>query len=78
MYKKKINLADMSNYQLGIIYGIGSEIKKVQTVHNDKTGYIQYTSLNEIVTIRNYIKGNPCNKSYWDIVDEKIKEPRKK
>lgn len=57
---------------------IGVTIKKVQTVHNNKTGYIQYTSLDEIITIRNYIKGNPYNKSYWDNVDEKIKGPRKK
>lgn len=53
------------------------KIKSPQLSDNNKTAYIAYTSLSEISSIVDYVKGNPYNKYYWQDVNDKIKNPRK-
>lgn len=56
---------------------VGVKFKSIQMVKsNNTTSYIAYTSLEEIYAIRKYLDNTPCNESYWNDVDIKIKNPR--
>ena len=51
--------------------------KSIQYVHNNKTAYVQYTALDEITAIFNWLTGEPYNSKYWQDVDYKLRNPVK-
>jgi hypothetical protein len=53
--------------------------KKVQyiNINGGKTAYLQYASYDEILTIYNWLIGDPCNKDFWQDIDSKLKIPTK-
>jgi len=80
---KRLRLRVYGNYFLiksmnDILSDSKADRKSIQRVNsNNTTAYLQYTSLNEIIAILNWITGNPCNKEFWDDIDRKISEPIK-
>ena len=50
--------------------------KKPYVVHNGKTAYISYSKFEEIESIFEYIKGEPCHKEFWQNVEEYLSKPK--
>jgi len=79
----KIRLRVYGNYVL--IHSINNilseeckvQSKSVQYVYNEKTAYIQFTALNEITAIYDWLTGEPYNSKYWQDVDYKLRNPVK-
>ena len=53
-------------------------IKKVQNLKNEKTSILNYTSLEEIRKIYDYLYGEPCFDLFWDDFRYKLENPIKK
>lgn len=51
--------------------------KKVQVLHNKKSGYIAYTSLEEIERLVKTFESEPCSRDFWNEAYEKLKNPRR-
>ena len=49
---------------------VGVKLKAVQTLNNNKTAYITYTSLGEIENIFSYVNGSPCFKDVYNKLDK--------
>ena len=52
-------------------------IKKVQNLKNKKTSILNYTSLEEIRKIYDYLCGEPCFDLFWDDFRYKLENPTK-
>ncbi len=44
---------------------------------NYDNAYVQYTALDEITAIFNWLTGEPCNSKYWQDIDYKLRNPIK-
>ena len=53
----------------------GAKLKSMQYSDNNKTACLSYTSLDEIISITDWLTGQPKHEAYWLNVDKKLKIP---
>ena len=79
---KALRLRIYGNYDLisdinKVLYQyVNTTLKKVGTLHNDKSAVLTFTSLKEINMIYDYVFDSPFFKPYWDDVDFKLQYPK--
>ena len=72
IYGNKIFLESINNILHDYAY---ATIKSIQILSNNKTAILQYTSYTEILSIYDYIQGEPYNKELWNNIFQMLDNP---